>query len=200
MSKKIRTQSTSSAITIAILGASYGRYELSDFGADFLRAMRGGKPLCRYRFRDRCANGAANRSMSPDRNSLCRLRALLKSGRLVAGVAVDSRVPRQWWPEEVDFGRPSRQSRLGVDRACPHLYGRCVNASSAIVFLREHSSNGVDGHAGGNARLRERPGARLFWCSGGALLGAGWLAYVHPEEQDRDRRTMEEVARLWPAL
>ena len=43
-------------------------------------------------------------------------------------------------------------------------------------------------------------GSAYFGVPQEALLGAGWLAWVHPEEQDERSRALEAVARYRQAL
>lgn len=84
--------------------SAVGRYTFHQFGAECLRQLREGKPYvvedCRVDPRIERADLAAYEALSI-RALICA--PILKSGRLVATMGVQTVEPRSWLPEEVDL-------------------------------------------------------------------------------------------------
>lgn len=83
--------------------SSVGRYCLSDFGAECLRSMRAGEPYV-------VEDSAIDRRTTGVQASYRRLQVraavcvpLVKAGRLVGALAVQSDQPRRWQQEEIDL-------------------------------------------------------------------------------------------------
>ena len=94
-----------------------GRYTLRQFGDECRRLLRAGRPFVVHD----CE--ADDRLTGPDRAAFAAMQVgavlavpLMKAGRLVAGVALHSRVPRRWRRGRGRAGRAGGQPLLGVAR------------------------------------------------------------------------------------
>lgn len=172
-----------------------GRYTFTQFGTECLRLMRLGQ---HYIVEDseidpRAAGNIQAYRAAGIRALICV--PLLKAGRLVAAMAVHSAVPRRWkfdeislveqvanrcW-ESIERSRISRELREAAER-----YRFLAESIPQMVWTatREGALDYVNDQV-----------TRYFGASSTEVLGAGWLQWVHPEDQaatvDRWRHSLQ---------
>jgi PAS domain S-box-containing protein len=162
-----------------------GRYSFTQFGDECLRLMREGKP---YVVEDSESDPRTIGVVESYR--LTRIRAVIcvplrKAGRLAAAMAVHQMAPRQWRSDEVELLQQvasrcweaierTRVSRTLRER---EQHFRFL-AESIPQMVWTATPDGMLSYVNGQ-------GCEYFGVGQPALLGAGWLTGVHPEDQER---------------
>ncbi|MEO8131164.1 MAG: PAS domain S-box protein, partial [Bryobacteraceae bacterium] len=161
-----------------------GRYRFRQFGEECLRLMRAGEP---YVVEDaetdvRVAEELASYRMTQIRSVICV--PLRKGGRFVAGMAVHQIEPRRWKPEEVEL------VRLVADRCWESIERARVTrelreSEYRYRFLAQSIPQMVwTATPAGALDYVSDQATRYFGAAAGEVLGAGWLQWVHPEDQE----------------
>lgn len=167
-------------------GASImGRYQFDDFGEGCLADMEAGRP---WLIQDSETDPRTQRVIENYR--LLEIRAVIgipirRQGAIVAGLAVHHNLPRQWQQDEVDLVQQ-------VANRCWDTLER-VRATAALLereqrfrFLAESIPQMVwTADAEGMLDYSNGQVSQYFGAPPDVLLGMGWLAWIHPEDQPR---------------
>ncbi len=171
-----------------------GRHPISSFGSDLLADLLAGRVVI-----EPDVNALSQRS-ADERAAFAAVRVgayvgvpLVKGGRLVAGLAVQSIQPRAWTPTEVAIIEDTAQrtweavERVRAEaalRAGEERFRSLVTATTQIVWTS--AANGVV--------VEDSPTWRAFtgqtqeqW------LGSGWLNTVHPDDQESIRTSWQQA-------
>jgi len=110
---------------------------------------------------------------------------LLKAGRFVAAMAVHQTTPRKWRHEEVELVQlVASRCWESIERA--HVSRELREREQRFRFLAESIPQMVwTATPDGMLDYVNRQGSGYFGASREALLGAGWLTHVHPEDRGR---------------
>lgn len=161
-----------------------GHYAIRQFGTEGLRLMRGGQP---YVVMDsetdpRTADVVESYRRVNIRSVLCV--PLLKAGRLVAAMAVHQTTPRGWLQDEVELVRQvAHRCWESIERS--RITRELREQERRYRFLTESIPQMVwTATPEGMLDYVSSQGTRYFGVEPKALLGAGWLGWVHPEDQE----------------
>lgn len=160
-----------------------GRYSLSGFGPDTLRAMQGGRPFVADDVEVRLAGDEehlANYRATAIRSIICA--PLHKKGKLVAGMAVHMISPRHWTSEEIEL------VRLITDRCWESIERarvlRSLRASESRFRLMADSAPVLIWIADTSRRFTwfNKPWLEFTGRKMEEETGVGWTDGIHPDD------------------
>lgn len=166
-----------------------GRFTFAQFGSECLRLMREGEP-CVIEDSEadpRTADGIDAYRLTSIRSAIWV--PLLKSGRLVAAMAVHQVTSRQWTQNEVELVQlVASRCWESIERV--HVTRELRHREQRFRFLAESIPNMVwTATADGMVDYVSSQAVSYFALSDQGLseeilIGSGWLNVVHPEERD----------------
>ena len=163
-----------------------GQYRMREFGEAALRSMQAGRS---WVVQDAASD---ERITDDDRRAYQRIgmvgvicAPLLREGHFAACMAVHSRAPRRWLPEEVDLVEAvSARCWESIERIKAE---RLASArDKRFRALVEDSSNLLWSANAAGEIVEDSPSWRAFTgLSFDAFKGVGWLSAIHPDDQER---------------